>query len=327
MLFVKEIPDRLRSNLLIHPLFLLCLLLATACSDQPPLNIGSNQWPGYEPIYLARELGLLSRQEVNLVELPSSTDVMQHLRNHNLDGGMLTLDEVLTLVAEGLPLRVILVMDISHGADAVLAQPEIKSLDGIKGKRIGVELSGLGALMLECLLGAANLAPEDVEIVPLTVDQHANAFIERQVDLVITFEPTRQKLLSRHAVELINSSLIPGRIIDVLAVRQEVLMKGADQLKSLIDGYFSARRYMTEQPVSAAKKMAPRLGLKHESLSQIFQGLIFPSLQENRGWLEINSPGLIDSADQLVERMLVHKLLPVRPDLEQLADSRFLPEK
>jgi NitT/TauT family transport system substrate-binding protein len=303
------------------------LLFTTACSDTPPLNIGSNQWPGYEPFYLARELGLLRRQEVNLVELPSSTDVMQHLRNQNLDGGMLTLDEVLTLLAEGLPLRVILVMDISHGADTVLAQPEIKSLADIKGKRVGVELSGLGALMLECLLGAADLSPEEIEIVPLTVDQHVAAFIERQVDLVITFEPNRHKLLSRHAVELINSSLIPGRIIDVLAVRAEALEEHPDQLKSLIEGYFSARRYMIEQPVSADKKMAPRLGLKHELLPQIFKGLIFPSLQENREWLDMKSPRLKDSADQLVERMLVHKLIPVHPNLERLADGRFLPEK
>ncbi|MEN8180104.1 MAG: hypothetical protein ABFS39_15995 [Pseudomonadota bacterium] len=98
---------------IIPKLILLCqfLLVLSACSEEPILRIGSNQWPGYEPVYLARDLHAFDRDEINLVELPSTTDVMQFLRNGNLDGGMLTLDEAISLIVDSVPLRVVLVED------------------------------------------------------------------------------------------------------------------------------------------------------------------------------------------------------------------------
>ncbi len=301
------------------------VLLLTACSEEPALRIGSNQWPGYEPVYLARELGDFARSEVRLVELPSATDVMQYLRNGNLDGGMLTLDEALTLMAEGVPLRAVLVLDVSNGADAVLAHPQFKNLSDLKGRRVGVEISALGAVMLESLLEAADLHRDDIEVVPLTVDRQRQAFLDHAVDAVITFEPTLSQLRSLGAVTLFDSSRIPGRIVDVLVLREDILDEQAGHVRALLDGYFQARRYLDEQPATAIGRMAPRVHMNNADFRTALAGIRLPDLDENRQLLGGSSPRLTATAEDLLTLMVEWKLVESTPDVARLADDRFLP--
>lgn len=108
---------------------ILCLLLipflVTACLSPPPspVKLGTNLWPGYEPLYLAREQGYLSGDSVALVELLSASEVMRAYRNGAIDAAALTLDEVISLREAGLRPVIVQVADISNGADVILARP------------------------------------------------------------------------------------------------------------------------------------------------------------------------------------------------------------
>ena len=68
---------------------------------EPPLMVGTNIWAGCEPLYLARDLGYYDGQPLRLVELGSTTQVMDALRTGRLDVAGVTLDEALTLAHEG----------------------------------------------------------------------------------------------------------------------------------------------------------------------------------------------------------------------------------
>ncbi len=301
----------------------LVLVLLGGCLSEHPLKVGSNQWPGYEPVYLARDLGLLSSDQVKLVELPSSTDVMQYLRNGLLDAGMLTLDETISLINDGVKLDVALVMDISDGADSVLAQQDIRSLADIKGQKVGVELNAVGAVMLNALLEAAQLPRDSVRVVNTPVDQSIQAFRQRKIDVLITFEPFRRELLSGGAHEIFNSRRIPGAIIDVLAVRHDALQHHSGHLKELISAYFSARRHMKKEPEDAYTRMAPRLGIDATQLAAMYKGLKLPTLEQNRQWL---NSGLLDKrAQKLMKLMKEWQLIEATPDISHLANASFLP--
>ena len=130
-----------------------CLGL-TSCYDQPtaPLRIGTNRWLGYEPLYLARDLGLHQNLAVKLIELPSNTESMHELRNGNLEAAALTLDEALLLAQQGLPIRIVLILDQSVGADALLAKSQITTLEKLRGQRVGVENSAGGVVLLDAAL-------------------------------------------------------------------------------------------------------------------------------------------------------------------------------
>jgi NitT/TauT family transport system substrate-binding protein len=86
------------------------------------LRIGTNVWIGSEPLYLARELGKLDPASVQLVEYPSASEVLRAFRNQAIDGMVISLDELFGLAADGLQPTIIAVIDVSHGADAVVGR-------------------------------------------------------------------------------------------------------------------------------------------------------------------------------------------------------------
>ena len=90
------------------------------------LRIGTNVWIGSEPLYLARELGKLDPAAIQLVEYPSASEVLRAYRNQAIDGMVISLDELLVLSAEGQQPRIILVADVSHGADVVVGRPGMR---------------------------------------------------------------------------------------------------------------------------------------------------------------------------------------------------------
>lgn len=311
---------------LLFLVFLGSAVVLKGCSNrqEPLLRVASNVWPGYETLYLARSLGYYDDKNIRLVEMPSNSQASQTLRNGMIEAACLTLDEALFLMQDGMDLRVVLVMDVSHGADVVMASPEVDSLQALRGKRIGVENAAVGAVMLDAALQAGGLQAEDVTIIPLPVDEHADAYRAGRIDAAVTFEPVRSRLLTMGARVLFDSSQIPGRIVDVFVVRSEIAAAHTKALKELLQGHFRAREYLASQPQDAAKRMAPRLN--GDALAQ-FSGLKLPDIEANRDLLGGNSPALKITAGELADLMLQRKLLQKKVSVEHIADPSFLPAK
>ena len=292
---------------------LVCLAFVIGCTPSPPepLRIATNVWPGYEPLYLARSLGLYPPRSVRLVEMANSTDTLRAFRNGLVDCAALTLDETLTLAQDNADLRVILVTDVSHGADAVLARPGLRSLADLRGKRIGVEHTAVGGYLLARTLDAAHLRPRDVEVVPVTESGHEQAFVSGSVDAIVTFEPTRTRLLRHGARVLFDSARIPGEIVDVLVARTETTRTRAGDLEMLCAAWFSALDHLATHGEDAAHRMAGREGLSGPEFGAALSGLRFPDRASNRRLL---NGELVKPAQRLVEVMKHEKLLRKAPD-------------
>jgi NitT/TauT family transport system substrate-binding protein len=125
--------------------FLLFTLFACTQTPQPIFKIGTNMWPGYEPLYLARALNHLDSQKVQLVEFTSTSEVIRAFRNGTIDGAAVTLDETLLIIEAGIDAKVILVFDVSAGGDVIVGKPEIRSMAEARGKRVGFENTALGS--------------------------------------------------------------------------------------------------------------------------------------------------------------------------------------
>ncbi|MFN2348575.1 MAG: ABC transporter substrate-binding protein, partial [Thioalkalivibrio sp.] len=185
-----------------------------ACTPPPPdpLRIAAGPFPGYEPIYLARDLGLVDRDKIRLVEYAPGSQTLRAYRNGVVDGAALTADEVLLLAQEGYSPRIIAVLDQSNGIDVVMAHPEIVALSDLRGRRIGVENTALGAYFLSRVLYFAGLKRGEVELVTVELAEHTRAYNQGRVDALITFAPQRELLQAAGAHQLFDSSLIPGEI-------------------------------------------------------------------------------------------------------------------
>lgn len=303
-----------------------------ACStvDEPTLNIATNQWIGYELLYLGRELKQVDAHDpdgrVRLVELLSNSDSLQALAAGTVQGAGLTLDEALSARASGLDLKVVLIFDASAGADVLLTQPGITQLTGLRGKRIGVERTGVGALMLDAVLRQAGLKPSEVEVIDLTVDRHLTAFKNRQLDAVITFEPIASLVAQAGGLRLFDSRAIPGGIVDVLAIKTQALASSPRAVRQLLADYFASLTYLNSHPQDALKRMAPRLNLTPAELQAGYQGIKLLHLEDNHRLLAGSPPPLESAASTLAGLMLRQRLLSHPISLSEFCDNRFLPE-
>lgn len=298
----------------------------TGCGPgEPAVRVATNVWPGYELMHAAEALGQFQDTPISMLAMPSATACLQALAAGNAEAGALTLDEVLTVRVDNMPLVVIAVLDISLGGDVVLARPDITTTAELKGKRIGVEQSAVGAVMLHAVLEDAHLTEQDVTIVYATVDEHVAIYKAGDVDALVTFQPVPGQLKSDEMHLLFDSSRIPGQIMDVLAVRPDVIINSPQALKALVRAHFNLLQQWQTSPETIAPTLAKRLGIAPSEVSAAFDGLELPDAAKNRYWLSGAPTPLSLAAEKLQSVMLTANLLPRMSPLAELSDAQFLP--
>lgn len=296
--------------------------LGGCAAPLPPLRLGSIVFPGYEMVFLAHDLGQIDEQQVRLIEMPSSTDTMRALAAGQLEAANLTLDECVSARAEGLDLRVLAVLDISAGADAVYSRRPM-TLDQLAGKRVAVEDSAVGATVLAALLEAAHLKPEQIVKVTSLLPSSGRDFMSGRADVVITAEPWASQIEAAGGHRLFDSTRMPGRIVDVMVAHASALNQRAPAVRHLVNAHFSGLAHWQAQPDDAARRMAPRLDLATEAVPGAFRGLDLPDRQRNLELLR--DGGQIDATARLLQQdMLRQGLLKASRPLSEISDTTAL---
>ncbi|TNF33046.1 MAG: hypothetical protein EP315_08900 [Gammaproteobacteria bacterium] len=301
---------------------LVVLLTVYSCTEHdsaPALRVGSNNiWPGYEPLYLARHLKLYDEGLLDMVEYSSSSQVIRALRNGVIDAAGLTLDEAILLLDQGLAVKILAVMDISNGADAIISRPHITTFSALKTRQIGVENTALGAFFLARALEEHAMSTADVDILPVEIDEQYRAFMEQRVDAVVTFEPVMSKLIQQGGHKLFHSGQIPGEIVDVLVINADYLTRrNQRRVNELLESWYAALEYLKEHPETAAAQISKHLKMSTEDVLASYQGMILPDREQNRqlliskgqdqpAKLKVTSSKLVDIMYQ--NRLIEHKI-------------------
>jgi NitT/TauT family transport system substrate-binding protein len=304
---------------------LLLLTIASGCSDRAPLTLAIHTWIGYESFYLGHQFGRLPEQ-VSLLEGRIAGDSLNALIDGRADAACLTLDEVLYARAKGVPLSVITILDISSGADAVVARESIGSITEISGKRIGVELSAVGGLMLTHLLERAGLTRDQVTVVEIAPSEQVEAWQQRAIDVAITYEPTTSLLQREGAGLIFDSRQLPETILDVLAVRSDRISGREGTLRELVASHFAAIEYLRINRSDAIYRIAARQQIKPDEIMQALAGVTLPDQNANRGYLSEESP-LNRVVDGIARVMIDGGQIENKPATDGLFDSRFLPTR
>lgn len=299
-----------------------------ACSLLPkkPISVAAHVWAGYEPMFLASREGWLDSNQVILVETTSATESIQKLTAGKVLAAALTLDEVLKVRATGFPLSIVMVLDISAGADMLIVRPWIKKLADLKGQRIGFEKNTVGELLLNDILQTAKLKKQDVKLVELTVNNQLLFWNSNQMDAVVTYEPVASQLLAQNGIKLFDTKQIPNTIVDVLAINSEMLdFTHSSAIRHLISANFRVVDHIKRNPIDAAYRMAAHLGLPVADVLPAFKGLFLPDAAHNYRLMTGPSPELLTSARRLSNSMYTNKLLKHNDSLNALVNADFLP--
>ncbi len=297
-------------------------LLGGCAPPRPPLRVGAIVFPGYELLFLARAMGWLNPALVRLIELHNSSDSVRALAAGKLEAALLTMDEMISARAGGVDLRAVMVLDTSNGADQVLARPGV-SLARLAGRRIAVEDASVGALMMASLLEKAGLRPDQVIKIPTTQSRALEVYQKGLADVVVTAEPWAGQIKAKGGRTIFDSSAVPDRIVDVLAVRADVMGTHADAIQHLVATHFKALKLWRENPEQAAPLVAPRLQVAPDQVLASFEGLNLPDAAQNQALLRPGG-GLSNVLPRLQSILLDAKLLSKPVDTGALLDDQFV---
>jgi len=267
--------------------------------------VGAIVFPGYEPLFVARKLGAYDGHSIQLVEFPSTPEVVRAFQNQSIEAAALTLDETLALLESQPNLHAVLVLDFSNGADVLMARPKFKTIAELKGKRIGVEVNALGSYLLSHALAPAGLTPADVVVVPTPTYRHKDAFASGELDAIITFEPYKAHLKSMGAITLFDSTQIPGQVVDLLVVRGDLAQARNSQIDALVGGWAAATKLLSTNRTQFAAMAAQREGIKPGEFLQAMEGLVIPNLASNKVLLTTTITPLTKTALEM-SRIMVH---------------------
>ena len=314
-------------NKILKSITTISLFLAVmSCTPyQKPLTIGAAPWPNFEFAFLANELGYLDKEQYSLLELTSSTSVIQAFQTAKLDVAFLSLDEVLTLVALGIDLKIISVIDRSKGGDALMARPEIKTLEDLKWHSIGYENKASGALLLDEVFTLTDLNNQTVQLHEVKQNEVKDAYLKGNIDALIVREPVKQQLLALGARELINSSALGLPIINVLVVRGDLYQEKEQQIAHFLSSYYRAHLFYEKNPAEALTSMSVRLQLYPYFLEKAILNSQFINPKQALMRLSGKPSNIELQAEQLSILMSEKRMLgQIQTDLSSLISTRIL---
>lgn len=244
---------------------LLSVLLAVTAlaAEAKPLKLAHSTWVGYGPFYIARDKGFFKEEgvEVELTIMEDTPLKMGAFLAGQIDMVASTADEFPTYLKPGKAVNYILAVDNSKGGDGIAALKEIKSVAGLKGKKVAFEQGSVSQFFLNAVLKEAGLSQADVEAVNMTATDSGTAFAAKQVDAAVTWEPAlSQGATSAHGHLLISSADKPGLICDVVAVTPETAAARKGELQGFVRAWYKALAFIDKNPDEAYAVMSKGVG-------------------------------------------------------------------
>jgi NitT/TauT family transport system substrate-binding protein len=166
-----------------------CSMLQPSQSAKLPLRIAYTQWWGDYTLLVALEKGFFEKYGVQVepVYYDIFSKTFSDLAAGQIDGALIAVGDTIN-IDRNTDMKVVGVSD-DGGADAIIAGPDINSIEDLKGKTIGVLLGTQYELMIAEMLRSANMRSSDVTLAGINPENAASALKNGQVQAVYTWEP------------------------------------------------------------------------------------------------------------------------------------------
>jgi NitT/TauT family transport system substrate-binding protein len=227
------------------------------------LRIGHTTWVGYGPMYLARDLGYFKDMglDVDLQVIEDSSLYMAAAAAGKLDGSLSTIDEIMKYRSDDFCFKAVYTLDDSYGGDGLLVQNDVSKIQDLKGVQVAMNEGSTSEFWFAYYLKQNGMTPDDVVVSNMSADDAAAAFMAGSIPAAVTWEPnlTLAKKSGKGKV-LVDSTAIPGVIVDVVELSCDVIKNQPDDVKALVAGLNKANEYIKSNQEDAYKIMAKGVG-------------------------------------------------------------------
>ncbi len=160
--------------------------LASVPAEAGKISLGMTTWVGYGPLFLARDPGYFKDKGLELDPKTIEDLYMPAVVSGSLQGAASTVDELLKYRSKDFCFKFVAALDESHGGDGVITQDDVPDLAALKGKQIALNEGSTSEFWFNYLLHKNNLERKDFDVVNLTADDAASAFIAGRVPAAVS---------------------------------------------------------------------------------------------------------------------------------------------
>jgi NitT/TauT family transport system substrate-binding protein len=227
------------------------------------VSIAHSTWVGYGPLYIARDKGFFSKNgvDVDLIVIEDPKERFPTLMADKIQMIASTVDTALLYMKKPDDFQYVVAIDDSNGGDGIVANKDIKTVADLKGKSVAVNEGSVSDFYLNVLLAHEGLKESDLNVVNMTASDAGTAFVSKQVDAAVTWEPwlSRGKA-SEHGHLLVDSSTTPGLITDVLIAKTSWVADHKKDVAAIVKSWNEAVAYYREHPDESLEIMAKGVG-------------------------------------------------------------------
>jgi NitT/TauT family transport system substrate-binding protein len=281
--------------------------LASPASAQDTISCAYPYWFGYAPIPVATALGYFAEEglEVTTVYDNDRANVMPALENGDLDCTMRTIGEHMSRPLEADSNLVIIgTIDVSIGADGVVAAGDIQSATDLVGKTFAGEINHPGTVMTAYALKQAGYTLDDVDLRLIATDDSAAVFEDPSVAAVATWEPMMSEIVANSSREgahiLLDSSDFNGLITDIIIVNRDDFEANPEKYAKFLRGIYRAVDLFSTDPNKFLELSAPAFEVEADQMAIDIQGLTYTSYEDT---VEFMGPGGPEKLKDVVEAL------------------------
>ena len=244
-------------------------------------------WFGFAPVPVAIELGYFAEEglEVETVFDNDRANVMPGLEIGDLDCTMRTIGEHMSrpLTADT-DLVVIGVIDVSVGADGVVAGPGIESVTDLIGKTFAGEINHPGTLMTAHALKQAGHSFDEVNVRLIATDDGQAVFEDPEVAAVATWEPMLSEIVANTSRKgskvLLSSADFNGLITDVVIVNKSDYEANREKYAKFMRGIYRAVDLFNQDPDAFLAAAAPAYDVTPDQMKADLAGVYYTSYED-----------------------------------------------
>lgn len=245
-------------------------------------------WYGFAPVPVAIEMGYFAEEdlEVTTVFDNDRANVLPAFETGDLDCTMRTIGEYMSRPrSPETPGTVIGTIDVSVGADGVVAGPDINSVEDLIGKVFAGEINHPGTVMTQHALSKLGHSMDDLEVRLIATDDSIAVFEDPEIAAVATWEPMMSNIVDNTAREgskiLLSSADFDGLITDVIIVHDDDLEANPEKYKKFLRGIYRAIDLYNTDPDAFLAAAAPAFDVTPEEMAADLGGVQYTSYENS----------------------------------------------
>jgi len=307
-------------------------LASLGASAAQTVKIGTVVWIGYGPYYVADQLNLFKKSGLKVVMQIFNDPALipPAVTGGSVHGGMVTYDQVISAVAKGSSMKVVMPIDYSNGGDAIVATKDITSIAQFKGQKIAYNPLSPSDFLLSYALQTHKLSEKDIQPVNMPPEGVPAGLASGGVKVGVTYEPSVSEIVamdSGNKFHVVYSSKdAPGLITDVLVFKTEYTKKNPAVVKALIQGYVDGLAYMRKNPDEAAKLIGKAMGISAKEVMEQLEGVYHPTMEEfPKVFTKSDETTSFFTSGAVIGKILVAKgEIKANPRTEETFDASFV---